>query len=60
LKQRKLLDGTLITELDNSTVLKIKTKCPTKWKLIDLETGEEYLGNMPNEHHMFWKKIKDA
>jgi hypothetical protein len=57
---RKLRFGTEVPELDEAVVLEVKTKCPNKWKLIDLETGEEYIGNMPNEHRMYWKKIKDA
>lgn len=54
---RKLLDGTEVPELTKSILLEVRTKCPKKWKLVDLETGEEYIGNMPNEHHMYWKKI---
>jgi hypothetical protein len=39
--------------------LKVVTKCPGKWKLTDMETGEEYIGQLPTEndtHH--WKKIE--
>lgn len=57
---RKLRFGSEVPELDEAVILKVKTKCPNKWKLIDLETGEEYLGNIPNEHHLHWKKVKDA
>ena len=60
MKQRQLKTGNLVPELEKSTVLEIITKCPNKWKLVDLETGEEYIGNRPDEHHMYWKKIKDA
>ena len=57
---RKLLDGTEVQELNESVELIVKTKCPNKYKLIDLETGEEYIGNSPGEHKLYWKKIKDA
>jgi len=57
---RKLKDGTEVQELSEAVELKVVTKCPNKWKLVDMETGEEYVGNRPDEHNMFWKKIKDA
>jgi hypothetical protein len=61
MKQRKLLDGTIVDELDNSVELKIKTKCPIKWLLIDLETGERYTGHVdPNAGPSNWKKIKSC
>lgn len=60
MKFRKLKDGSTVPHLEKSTVLEIRTKCPNKWKLVDLETGEEYIGNRPGEHHMYWKKVKDA
>lgn len=41
---RKLKDGQEVPELDKVKILEVKTKCPQKWKLIDLETGEEYIG----------------
>jgi hypothetical protein len=39
---RTLLNGQEVTELDTSIELKLKTKCPEKWLLIDQETGEVY------------------
>jgi len=56
---RELQDGVKVLELKEAVVLNVRTKCPNKWKLIDLETGEEYLGSSPDEHYMHWKKIKD-
>ena len=58
--KRKLLDGTEVPELNKSVELIVKTKCPNKYKLIDMETGEEYIGNCPNEHQLYWKKIKNG
>lgn len=56
---RKLLDGTEVVELEFSTTLSIHTKCPQKWKLIDMETGEEYIGTLPYQRkkERNWKKI---
>ena len=34
-----------VEELDSPMDLIIHTKAPEKWKLVDLETGEEYLGS---------------
>ena len=56
--KRNLKSGVTVPELDSPVVLEIKTKCPNKWKLVDLETGEEYIGTAPGEHHMFWRKVK--
>ena len=55
---RTLQDGTEAPGVDIAVRLKIVTKCPSKWKLTDMETGEEYIGQIPSEkdtHH--WKKI---
>ena len=57
MKTRKLKNGDKVKELDKSTTLEIRTRCPNKWKLIDMETGEEYVGTNPDEHHMLWKKV---
>ena len=32
-------------ELEDSVELKVKTKSPTKWLLIDRETGQVFQGN---------------
>ncbi len=53
---RKLLDGTEVPELPESKVLTIKTKCPEKWLLIDLETGERYTG-YSTDGTQDWRKI---
>ena len=58
MKSRKLLDGTTVKELEEDTELLIRTLCPNKYKLIDMETGEEYLGNLPEDSKWHWKKIK--
>jgi hypothetical protein len=57
---RKLkISGAVVPEFDVAIRLKVVTKCPGKWKLTDMETGEEYIGQVPTEsdtHH--WKKIE--
>ena len=41
-KFRKLKNGESAEELESSINLIIKTKCPTKWIIEDLETGQRY------------------
>lgn len=53
---RKLLDGTEVAELTEAKVMTVKTKCPEKWMLIDLETGERYTG-YNSEGSLDWKKV---
>jgi len=53
---RKLADGTNAAELDTPVTLTVYTKCPTKWMLVDKETGEVYIGHStPGKHN--WRKI---
>ena len=57
---RKLIDGTETIELEQPIILEIKTKCPDKYLLIDLETNETYRGtnnDKPGEH---WHKIENS
>tara|TARA_Y100000996_G_scaffold33825_1_gene23811 strand:- start:801 stop:983 length:183 start_codon:yes stop_codon:yes gene_type:complete len=44
-KKRTLKNGEKVEELDSSVQLIIKTKCPTKWIIEDLETGQKYRAN---------------
>ena len=44
MRTRVLKDGRVVEELDEARTLSIKTRCPDKWILIDLETGEQYKG----------------
>lgn len=55
---RKLIDNSLVEELEFPVTLAVYTKCPSKYKLIDLETGEEYIGQRHRQKS--WKRIKDA
>lgn len=46
-------------ELPKAVTLEVYTKCPSKWLLIDLETGENYRGRDSSKENVFlhWKKI---
>lgn len=54
---RRLLDGTEVKELEHAVRLEVYTKCPAKYKLVDLETGEEYIGQDPKNNKYSWNKI---
>lgn len=56
---RKLQNGVEVYELDEPVELVVKTKSPMKWKLVDREAGEEYIGNMPRNNEYHWSKIND-
>lgn len=69
-KKRKLLNNVYtflpkmyqdaeVDEFDKAVDLTIHTKAPGKWLLIDLETGQEYIGSeIPNLYGK-WRRIKD-
>jgi hypothetical protein len=59
MKTRKLKDGTEVKELELPVILTVHTRCPEKYKLVDMETGQEYIG-YPTIGNSSWKKIKDA
>tara|TARA_B100000470_G_scaffold65466_1_gene49939 strand:- start:132 stop:314 length:183 start_codon:yes stop_codon:yes gene_type:complete len=46
---RELKNGENAEELETSVQLIIKTKCPTKWIIEDLETGQRYRANGATE-----------
>ena len=56
---RTLLDGHEVPELDKAVTLEVYTKCPEKYMLIDMQTGERYIGYHdlaagPNH----WRKVE--
>jgi hypothetical protein len=55
--KRKLLDGSAVDSLESPVQLVIHTKAPQKWKIIDMETGEEYIGSEIS-HPVFSKTLK--
>jgi hypothetical protein len=54
IKTRTLKDGRVVLDLEKAKTLEVYTKCPGKWLLTDLETGQSYIGNYGNGS--FWKK----
>ena len=46
-------------EFEEAVNLTIHTKSPGKWLLVDLETGQEYIGlDVPTQWGR-WRRIKD-
>jgi hypothetical protein len=45
MNKRILIDDSEAEAFENPVDLVIHTKCPGKWKITDLETGEEYIGS---------------
>jgi hypothetical protein len=57
---RKLLNGEYVEETAEAVDLTIHTKAPSKWKLIDMETGQEYVGSPTITEYGKWIRIKDS
>lgn len=57
MKKIRKINKTKILELENPVELKVITKCPTKWILIDEETGQVYRGTKNKEVGKMWKLI---
>jgi len=58
-KVRKLINGDSVEELDKAIKLIIKTKCPKKWIIQDLETGQKYRANGKTKIGTMFDIIKD-
>jgi hypothetical protein len=56
---RTLKDGSTVPAIDMAVELKVVTKCPTKWLLIDQETGVQYKGQLPQDGGLHWKRIEE-
>lgn len=59
MKTRTLLDGQEVEELDKAMTLEVYTRCPEKWLLTDMQTGEKYIGYKTQGNNS-WKRITDA
>jgi|TARA_R110000868_G_scaffold232634_1_gene486162 hypothetical protein len=57
MNKRKLQSGQSVPELEKAVTLTIYTKCPEKYKLIDMETGEEYVGYSTSGKNS-WNKLE--
>ena len=44
MKIRTLQTGKTVQELPEPVTLEVYTRCPEKWMLVDLETGQRYVG----------------
>lgn len=49
-----------VKTLENAVDLTIHTKAPEKWLLIDMETGQQYIGMQESDQYGKWKRIKDS
>jgi hypothetical protein len=56
---RKLIDGSIVNSYKEPTTLTVKTKAPEKWKLIDMETGQVYVGSPNLTKYGMWIRVKD-
>eukprot|EP00808_Paulinella_micropora_P010870 g31238.t1 len=56
-KSRTMKDGSEAEELDKALMLQVYTRCPSKWKLFDSETGQWYVGTNCEERGKCWAKI---
>ena len=56
---RTLLHGQEVPDSDNPIDLIVHTKAPGKWLLIDMETGQEYIGSPEMTQYGHWIRIKD-
>jgi hypothetical protein len=51
--------GAEVEEYDLPIDLTIHTKSPGKWLLVDLETGQEYIGSKDPNKYGKWMRLKD-
>jgi hypothetical protein len=59
INQRKLLNGEIVESYEKAIDLTIHTKSPAKWKLVDMETGQEYVGSAKPNKYGKWIRIKN-
>jgi hypothetical protein len=55
-KKRISKTGKLFKELDKPVTITIKTKCPEKYILVDMETGQFYAGTEDSN----WRELKGS
>lgn len=56
---RKLLNGKQVVEYNSAIDLTIHTKAPEKWMLIDMETGQKYIGSDKPNLYGKWKRLEE-
>lgn len=57
MKTRELINGETVTEVNEPVTLTVYTRCPAKYLLIDLETGQHYRGYDTEGKHS-WKQVE--
>lgn len=55
---RKLINGSEVEDFDFAIDLTIHTKAPEKWMLIDMETGQKYVGSPIPHLYGKWKRLE--
>jgi hypothetical protein len=55
----RIYHGAEVEEYTKAIDLTIHTKAPGKWLLIDLETGQEYIGSSTTNSYGKWMRIKN-
>ncbi len=55
-----MYQGAEVQSYEKAVNLTIHTKAPGKWLLIDLETGQEYIGMDKADEWGSWKRIKNG
>ena len=58
MKFRKLINGDEVEDLKDAVDLSIFTRCPEKWILIDMETGQKYRGLKEPTKHGKWERLE--
>lgn len=55
-----MYQGATVEEYESAVDLTVHTKAPGKWLLIDLETGQEYIGAESPNVRGKWRRIKEG
>lgn len=58
MKKTRIINKVEVKELDQPIELKVITKCPSKWILIDEETGQVYRGTENPKVGKMWQLIQ--
>lgn len=57
MKKTRIINNQEVEDLEQAVELKVITKCPSKWVLIDEETGQVYRGSENKEVGKMWELI---
>lgn len=58
MKKTRNINNVMVEELEKAIELKVITKCPSKWILIDEETGQVYRGTENPKVGKMWRLIQ--